>query len=178
MAPAPVGSPPEHFLADVTGAGAIGQGGDVDALGATGAVQWLPIRPLAFRLAGGARAGSIPRAQATTLTGFGAAGLVVYPLRATQAHSLGVWIRVDYVLEYTSVSHFGTIASDESRHRLMSGVDVLAGIDWMFAPKVGLVAGIGAEDVFFSTYVDVDGARKATLVPLRATAELGFRVRF
>jgi hypothetical protein len=178
----PVGShiyAPERFLVDVAGAGAIGKDASVDALGAVGAVQWFPILPLAVRLAGGARAGSIPTAQATTLTAFGTAGLVFSPLRATEAHTVGFWVRVDYVLEYTSMSHLGADpAAATTQGRLMSGVDAVAGIDWMFAPKVGLIAGVGGEDVFFNGYVDVGGVRRATLLPLRALAEVGFRVRF
>jgi hypothetical protein len=151
----------------------------VNALGATAGAQWLPIPRLAFRLSGGARAGSVPGAQATTLTAVGTAGIVLYPLLVTTTRWLGVWIRGGYLVEYTSMTH---LSADEphpaTRDRVVSGIEALAGIDWRFASNVGVVAGVGGEDVFSTTYVYVRGQPVATLVPLRGLAELGVRICF
>jgi hypothetical protein len=169
----------EVVTIDVVAIGAAGQGGDVDGIGATAAAQWFPFRPLALRLGVGARAGSLQAAQSTTLTLIGTAGAALHILRATRAHRLGVWLRADYVLERQSLSHFsGDEPAPVSFDRWMSGMDALVGIDWMFAPDVGLVAGVGGEDVFSPTYIQVRGAPAGTLPALRGVAESGFRIRF
>jgi hypothetical protein len=163
----------------VLAAGAATVGGAGDALGGSAAVQWFPLRPLAIRLGGGARAGSIQAAQANTLVLLGSAGVVLYPLSASPTHPVGVWLRADYVVQRQSMTH---LSADDSAPvtlaRWMSGMDALVGADWRFAPDVGIVAGIGAEDVFSSTYVQVRGVPVATLPPLRGVAEAGFRLRF
>jgi hypothetical protein len=169
----------ERFTLDVAGIGAVGQGGDVDGVGAEAAVHWFPLRLLAFRLGAGARAGSVQAAQSTTLTLLGTAGVALHVLRATRAHRLGVWVRADYVLERQSLTYFSAngpalVGFD----RLMSGIDALVGVDWMFAPDVGLVAGVGGEDVFSPTYIENRGATVGTLPALRGVAEVGFRIRF
>jgi hypothetical protein len=169
----------EIVTLDVVAIGAAGQGGDVDGVGAMAAVQWFPVRPLALRLGGGARAGNVQGAQSTTLTLLGTAGAVLHVLRATRAHRLGVWLRADFVAERQSLSHFsGDEPAPVTFDRLMSGMDALVGIDWMFAPDVGLVAGVGGEDVFSPTYIQLHGAPAGTLPPLRGVAESGFRIRF
>lgn len=169
----------EVVALDVTAIGAASLGGDSDALGASAAIQWFPLRPLAFRLGGGARAGSLQRAQATTLVGLGSAGVVLYPLRASPGRPVGLWLRADYIVQRQSMTHLS--ADDPAAvtfERWLSGMDALVGADWRFAPDVGIVAGAGAEDVFSTTYVQVRGAPVATIPPLRGVAEAGFRLRF
>jgi hypothetical protein len=61
--------------------------------------------------------------------------------------------------------------------RWMSGMEAIAGVEWVF-PPMALIAGIGAEDVFSPTYIQVRGQAVATLPPLRGVAEGGFRVWF
>ena len=166
----------EAVTLDVLGVGAAG-GNDL-AVGAAAAAQWFLVRPLAVRIAGGARAGILEVAQSTTLTLTGSAGVVLHALRASRPHRLGVWIRADYVVQRLSLTHFSSDSPTATMDRWLSGMDALVGVDWMFAPEVGLVAGLGIEDTFASTYVRVGGAPAATLPPLQGVAEAGFRLRF
>ena len=168
---------PDVVAIDVVGLGAAG--GDFDTLGAAASVQWLPVSWLGLRLGGGARAGNVQSAQATTLTLLGSAGAVLYPLRASASRPFGVWIRADYVLQRPSLTHFSAqTPSSATQERWMSGMDALVGVEWRFSSEVGLLAGIGGEDVFSTTYVQVQGAPVATLPPLRGVAEVGFRLGF
>jgi hypothetical protein len=168
---------PDVVAIDVVGLGAAG--GDFDSLGAAASVHWFPASWLGLRLGGGARAGNVQAAQATTLTLLGSAGAVLYPLRASASHPFGVWIRADYVLEHPSLTHFSaSTPSSSTQQRWMSGMDALVGVEWRFSSEVGVLAGIGGEDVFSSTYVQVSGVPVATLPPLRGVAEAGFRLGF
>src|ERR1019366_5832772 len=97
-------SRPDVVAVDVVGLGAAG--GDFDTLGAAASVQWFPASWLGLRLGGGARAGNVQSAQATTITLLGSAGAMLYPLRASASRPFGVWIRADYVLERPSLTHF------------------------------------------------------------------------
>ena len=170
-------SRPDVVAVDVVGLGAAG--GDFATLGAAASVQWFPASWLGLRLAGGARAGNVQPAQATTITLLGSAGAVLYPLRAAASRPFGVWIRADYVLERPSLTHFSSeTPSSATQERWMSGMDALVGVEWRFSSEVGLLAGIGGEDVFSTTYVQVQGVSVATLPPLRGVAEAGFRLGF
>ena len=160
---------------DVLAIGA--DGGDDASVGAVIAAQWSVLRPLALRIGGGARAGNIPAADATTLALVGSAGLVVHVVRATPSRRLGLWVRADYVASRLSVTHFED-AHPATLDRWVSGADALVGVDWRFTSEVGLVAGMGGEDLFSRTYVQVAAAPVASLPPLRAVAEAGFRLRF
>jgi hypothetical protein len=174
---APAGDPRrlEAVDLDVLAIGAAG--GDDESVGAVLAAQWFFLRPVALRIGGGARAGNIPAAEATTVTLVGNAGLVVHFLRATPRQRLGLWLRADYVASRLSVTHLQD-THPATLDRWVSGADAVVGVDWRFTPEVGLVAGVGGEDLFSKTYVQVAGVPVASLPPLRAVAEAGFRLRF
>jgi hypothetical protein len=172
-------APRPDFALDVLGLGEIGGGGDWGA-GGGAAAQWFPIRNLSVRLAGGLRAGSIDAAHATTLTLFASGGMAFHPWRTSLAHPFGASFRAEFLFLDESVTYSG---HTEYRRlpRLGGGVPGLAlGVDgsWRFATNVELVAGVGIEGVFLTTYVDVPGARQTTLGPWSAIGETGMRFDF
>ncbi len=131
---------------------------------------------LSFRLGLGGLGGTISEADATTLYLLGMAGLAVHPLRARAGRPFGLALRVDYVAMRQSISW---LAGNEGDSRWLSGVDGVVEGDWLFAPDVEVVLGLGLADLFAPTYVEVPkGVPKATIPPLRALGEAGFRLRF
>jgi hypothetical protein len=119
-------------------------------------------------------AGTVPDADATTLYLLATAGVALHPVRARPGRPLGLALRADYVGMRQSISRF----SGEGRDRWLSGVAGVVEGDWLFAPDVEVVLGLGLADLFAPTYVDVQGVTKATIPPVRALAEAGFRLRF
>jgi len=179
-------------VVDVVGLGAIGLGGcppsatsapcrgTAEGLGAAAAAQWFPLSALSIRLGAGALGGTLSEAEATTLYLVGTAGVAVHPLRARAGRPFGLALRVDYVVMRQSISSLssGEEGGPTAHDRWLSGVDGVVEGDWLFATDVEVVLGLGLADVFAPTYVDVHGTRVATITPLRALGELGFRLRF
>jgi hypothetical protein len=83
-------------------------------------------------------------------------------------------VRVDYLEELLSAAGFA-----ESPHRPpVSGVDALVETGLQLTTDVDALVGFGLEDAFAKTYIDLQGARVATLPSLQAVAETGVRLRF
>jgi hypothetical protein len=120
--------------------------------------------------------GTVAEADATTLYLLGTAGVALHPVRARPGRPLGLALRVDYVGMRQSISSLRF--SGEGHDRWLSGVDGVVEGDWLFAPDVEVVLGLGLADLFLPTYVDVQSATVATIPPVRALAEAGFRLRF
>jgi len=134
---------------------------------------------LAFRVGGGALAGTVSEADATTLYLTGTAGIAIHPFRARPGRPVGAALRVEYVLERQSMSRVASSPTTPgSYERWMSGASAMLEGDVLFAPNVEIVVAVGAIDLFAPTYVDVQGAQVATLPAVRAQGELGFRIRF
>jgi hypothetical protein len=172
-----------RFVVDVVGLGTLGVGSGVgvtaEGLGAAAAAQWFPASALSIRLGAGALGGTLSQAEATTLYLVGTAGLAVHPLRARAGRPFGVALRADYVVMRQSISRLsGDEGSPSGHDGWLSGVDGFVEGDWLFAPDVEVVLGVGLADMFAPTYVDVQGTRVATIPPLRALGEAGFRLRF
>jgi hypothetical protein len=133
---------------------------------------------LSVRLGAGALGGTFSQPEATTLYLLGTAGVAVHPLRARAGRPFGLALRVDYLAMRQSISRLSTDGGGRSGFdRWLSGVDGVLEGDWLFAPDVEVVLGLGLADVFAPTYVDFQGAR-TTIPPLRALGEAGFRLRF
>jgi hypothetical protein len=165
-----------RFLVDVVGIGTLGvagTGGGGDGVGAAAAAQWFPTQVVALRLGAGVLGGTVvPKADAATLYLLGTAGVALHPVRARLSRPFGLSLRVDYVGMRQSISHFD---------RWLSGVEGVVEGDWLFTPDVEVVLGLGLADMFAPTniYVQGQGAPPvATIPPLRAVAEAGFRLRF
>jgi hypothetical protein len=163
-----------RFVLDVVGLGTVGVGGTAEGLGALAAGQWFPASAVSLRLGAGAVAGTMPEAEATTLYLLGTAGVALHPVRARPGRPLGLGLHVDYVGMRQSMSRLSGGGYD----RWLSGVEGVVEGDWLFAPDVEVVLGLGLADMFATTYVDVQSVRVATIPPIRALGEVGFRLRF
>jgi hypothetical protein len=54
----------------------------------------------------------------------------------------------------------------------------MAEVEWLLPSLVGFVGGVGVQDVFSPTYVEVRDVQVATLPEVRLLAEIGVRARF
>jgi hypothetical protein len=163
---------------DIVGIGAIGLGGSADGIGAAAAAQWFALPALSLRLGGGGLAGSLPSADANTSYFLGEAGVALHPLRARPGRPFGIAFRVDCVVMRQSASRLGPGSSPASYERWLPGAAATLDADYLFAPEVELVLGLGIVDVFGPTHVSVQGVPVATIPPLRAVPDAGFRLRF
>jgi hypothetical protein len=120
----------------------------------------------------------MPEADATTLYLLGTAGVALHPLRARPGRPIGLALRVDYVGMRQSISILSKNTSPGGKDRWLSGVEGVVEGDWLFAPDVEVVLGLGLADMLASTYVQVPGVPVVTIPPLRGLAEAGFRLRF
>ncbi len=109
----------------------------------------------------------------------GSAGIAVHPWQPTRSDPFTVSFRVDYLLVRESAAHFDSDdPSPVALVRWLSGVDTFIDAGWLLSSQIAVVAGVGLEDVWSPTYVNVRDVRVATLPPLRAVAEAGFQLRF
>jgi hypothetical protein len=107
------------------------------------------------------------------------AGIAVHPWQPTRSEPFAASVRVDYLLVRESVTHFDSDdPSPVTQARWISGVDTFIDASWFLSSQIAVVAGVGLEDVWSPTYVNVRDVRVATLPPLRAVAEAGFQLRF
>jgi len=159
---------------DLLALGAIGISGSAESAGGGAAGNWFVFRTLALRLAAGVRAGAIGSARGVgTLAFLGAAGVAWHPWRSTSSQPLGLSIRVDYLFDQL----FGTGFTD-SHTRSASAVDAVVEAGLRLTTDVDVLVGIGLENVFATTDIDVLGAQVGMLPTLSAVAEAGVRLRF
>jgi hypothetical protein len=168
-----------RFAVDALAIGASGTEDGANGVGGAAAVHWFVARPLSLRVGGGMRGGSIDAAQASTRVAFASAGLAVHPWVASPQHPIGASLRVDCLLENVALTHLtSTDPNPVQKEQWIVGADALVGGTWRFAEDVELVASAGVEDVFSSGYVSLNGARVATIPPLRLVGETGLRLLF
>jgi hypothetical protein len=164
---------------DVVAVGAIGIAGSGAGAGGGVAVRWFVAPSLSVRLGASETTGSLDAAAASMFMVATVAGVAFHPLRATPRRRLGLSLRADYLLLFQSVTHFDfDDPKPVTRDRFLSGIDAFADTSWLLSTDVALLAGVGLEDVFSPTYIDVRDARVATLPALRGAAEVGFCIRF
>jgi len=154
--------------------------GEARGVGPAIALQVFVARPVSLRAGVGARWGEVGDAQASVLTVVPSAGVVVHALRATRGQRVGVSARLDYLLAYESLRRSTTDALGQfSRTRWLSGFDAFVEGSWLVTSDFEAVAGLGLEYVLGATHVDLQSSAQtrivATLAPLHAAAELGFR---
>ena len=170
---------PPPFAFDLAVLGTLGIGGSAGALGGAGGLHWFAVGPLSLRLGSEILGGSVDAAQGTLLDVEGSLGIALHPFISSPRHPLGVSVRADYVLFYEALTHTSpAVTSPVTQSRWLSAIDLVLEGDWLFSQNIGLLVGVGAQDSFSPTYVDLQGVRVATLPPLRAKAETGLRVRF
>jgi hypothetical protein len=156
--------------------GALGISGNATGIGGSAAVHWFPFDAVSLRIAGGVRAGSIAEAHASTLDLSLTTGVAWHVHQPSLPSRLGFSVRLDYVLLDQAVTPDG--APQLAKSRAMSGIAGAMDVGWLLAGNTDLLAGLGIEDVFSPTYLDLQGTRVATLPPLRAFGEMGCRLRF
>jgi len=177
--PSDLATSARRFALDLFAVGAAGVNASVEAAGAGGAVEAFMFPPFALRFGGAVRAGPMTSARGSVITLLGTVGLSLQPWRPAPTRPFGAGLRFDYVLMSQSLSHESLTGSTAStRSRALSGGDVLAEFEWECAPGVELVLGAGVEEMFATTYIDLNGTRVAALPPLSALAEAGLRLPF
>jgi hypothetical protein len=154
--------------------------GEASGVGPAVALHAFVAGALSLRTGIGARWGDVSGAQARVLTVIPSAGAVFHALRATRSQRFGAAIRFDYLLAYESLTRSTTDSSGQAnRIRWVSGFDAFVDGSWLATKDVELVAGLGLEYVLGATRVDLAAPARtstvATLAPLHAAAELGFR---
>jgi hypothetical protein len=164
---------------DLLFAGTAGIGGNASGAGGAAGVHWFPLPLVSVRLGAAEQTGSLNQAEASVFTVGMTAGLALHPFEMSLDRPFGLTVRADYLLLRQSVSHFD---SDDpapvTRVRWLSGFDVVAEVGWQLTSEIGLVAGLGLQDVLAPTYIDVRGAQVETIPALRGVVEAGFCLRF
>jgi hypothetical protein len=164
---------------DLLGVAASGLGGNANAAGGGGAVEWFLHRRLSLRLGAVARGGSLDLAQANVTTILTSAGAVFQVLPATGSEPFAVTVRVDYLLLRESARHYdGDESSPVTDQRWLSGVDTFLDGGFLLSSQIAAVVGFGLEDVLAPTRIYLKDQYVATLPALRAVVEGGFQLRF
>jgi hypothetical protein len=175
--PPTVASRRPHVEIDFAASGASSIGG-IPTIGVGIATQWFLARSVSLRLGASERSGSLDAAEASLFSFIAASGVAFHPWQSSSPHPIDVSLRADYLLVRQSVTHFD---SDDptpvTQARWLSGFDAFIDGGWLLSSDVAAVAGVGIEDVLAPTYVNVRETPVATIPPLRAVAELGFRLR-
>lgn len=169
-----------RFALDVMAAGSIGVGSTAQGIGGGAAVHWFVLPALSVRLGANARVGSLDVAAATLSAIDASAGIAVHPWVATRSRPFGLSVRADYVLSRESATHFDSddLHGPVTDARWLSGLEAFVEGNWLFTSEIAVLAGVGLEDFFASTYVYLRNAPVVTLPPVRALAEAGLRLRF
>jgi hypothetical protein len=130
-----------------------------------------------LRLAGGARAGEVPPAQASSLVLFGAAGIAWEALHPTSWLALGP--RADLMLLRHELSHLDADDPSTVREGLWQiGADTLLEASWTLSPNAGFFLSAGAEYAFGEGRIYLGDAKIASVPVLRLVSEFGARARF
>jgi hypothetical protein len=177
---------------DLLALGATGIAGNADGAGGGMAAHWFVHRRVSLRFGGGVRAGSV---DADTLTLLASAGVALHPWRSTPSRPFGLSVRTDFLVVRQSTTHYADAQSTTTARcapggpsetgrggatceSWWPGLDAVVDADWLLAPSVDLVLGLGLEDVLLTTYIGVPGAPGTTIPALRLTAEVGARLWF
>ncbi|WP_394828770.1 hypothetical protein [Pendulispora albinea] len=131
----------------------------------------------AFSLAAGLRVRIF--SSSSGAGGAGAAGGAAAAAGAGEDRGYEVALLGEWVSSWETLSRTSN-ALQETQHegRWVPGAHVQLGGAWFVAPRVALVAGLGAHIDFGSTDVVVNGRTVTTLSPYHGVAELGIRVHF
>ena len=172
---------PGNRALEVAAIGSAGIDGNAGGIGASvgGRLYFGSVAPgLAIRFAGGARAGEVPRAQASSLVIFGALGLA-WDVPWRPVSRLGFGVRADALLMRHQLSHLSSDDPAPVRQvQWIGGADALLDLYWTVSPNAGLFLGGGSELAFGTAEIYVANVRKAQVPPLRIVSELGAIAHF
>lgn len=175
--PLAVAAPPEgrrpRVAIDARFQGALAIGESGGGLGGEGAIGYRLAAPLAVRVFGGLRAGSVERAAASATyvrLGCGAAWTMI---GGSDRGPLGIDARLDI-----GAVRVGLGRDDGSSNGARWTAMTVAALDfvWTASHRVQPVAAAGAEIAFERTEIFVDDQPATTVAPVRILAELGVRV--
>ena len=154
-----------------------GLAGTASGVGASGGVRLRLTGPIWGRAFVSGRVGNIAPAQATTRNASFGGGLALALLPAGNRLALG--LRVDAFANYFETIHFSEddIVPDK-RNRWLPGADVVAESGMRLVGSAGIFLGLGLEAVLGKTAIYTHQRQVAQVAPVRAVAELGFRVGF
>jgi hypothetical protein len=168
-----------RYALEFFGTGAAGLGSSLLTGGGGAAFETFVTPHFGLRIGGSVRMGDVAGSAARTLALLGTAGLVLRPWPSTESRPFGAALRVDYVLMNQTATHQSSNAANVSTMmRPLSGVDALLEAEGRLGGGADVVVGAGLEEMFATTYVDLNGTRMATLPPLSAVAQGGLRLRF
>jgi len=170
--------PAPELAVDLRALGAIGIAGTEETVGGgSAAVQWFVLHTVSLRLAGAVRAGRLD-SQSSTLTFYGAAGLVWQAWRPTPSFPVGLSLRADYVLLSTKVTDPHGNPNPQT-FGIKQGADTLVEAAVPLTADTDVVVGLGVDGTFFEMeVVDASNPKGTTLPRLSAVGEIGFRLRF
>ncbi len=178
--PEPLPPPARRWWGAIEASGtmAFALGGAGTGFGAAIAGTLQPRAPWGIRVVLSPRFGEIPDAQATTITVVTGAGLSLQ-LGAPRPWTFGFGARLDVLAGFVRVTHFSADDTEpDHQSRWLPGFDAAIEGTLRMTPSLSLVLAAGIEGFFGATDVYVRGQRVATMSPLRAVGELGFRARF
>ncbi len=178
--PAPDLAPsPLHYALELFGTGAAGLGSSVQTGGGGAAFETFVTPRFGVRIGGSVRMGDVGGAGARTLALLGTAGLELRAWPSSKSSPFGASLRADYVLMNQTVTHRSAGGDDLSTmERPLSGLDAIVEGEWRLGAGADAVLGAGLEEMFATTYIDMNGTRVATLPPLSVVAQGGLRLRF
>jgi hypothetical protein len=168
-----------EYALDFFGTGAAGLGTSLLTGGGGAAFETLLTPHFGLRIGGSVRMGDVADSAARTLALLGTAGLELRVWPTAESRPFGASLRVDYVLMNQTATHRSTNGNDvTTMMRPLSGVDALIEVAWRLGASTDVVVGAGIEEMFATTYIDLNGARMATLPPLSVVAQGGLRLHF
>jgi hypothetical protein len=159
------------------GVGAIGIGGDGGGFGGGVQLEWYMNRWLGLRAGLSGRASEIGAVSGTLYTLGGSLGARA---RLAQRGPFELGLGADMLVLWEQLSHLDADDPNGPQHqsRFLPAFSLMGDVAWYFVDAASLVVGAGAEVAFGQTDLFVRGRDVATLVPVRAMGQLGFRVRF
>ncbi len=181
VAPPPSLEPGEHdepvvpreprIALDLVGSAASGIAG---GFGGELSGRWRVWKSLWIRAGAGARFGDVSDAQASFVDVRFDGGPAL-TLLSVPPFEIGA--RADFVVTRIALSRDQSVVNSTGQ-RTVPGADLTLEVVYALGRNVALIAGAGALVDFGSTSVIVDGNTDARATPLRATGEIGVRVRF
>ncbi|MET0790839.1 MAG: hypothetical protein ABW061_04910 [Polyangiaceae bacterium] len=162
---------------EFSGVASSGVGGTASSLGAAAGVRAPLAAPLFARVFVAGRAGSVARAQVSTLDARLGGGLTIAVQFEERRFELG--LRSDLFISHFNATHLSEDdVTPDRRSRWLPGADLIAEGGFRFAGNAGLFVGAGGEAMFGKTDLYTHGQRVAVVPVLRLVGEVGFRIGF
>jgi hypothetical protein len=169
---------PERHVGALDLAASMRAGADASGYGATLSGRWDLATRWSARGVLAVHAGNVPEASASSLVGTVGAGVVARPILATRVRPFELAFRADFLVQRVELAHDAAGGGTVSESRWNPAFDVAIDGEWVFAGNFGVFVALGGELAFGKTAVFVAGSQVATIAPLRAVGDAGFRLFF